>query len=203
MPREEASARSRGNWDGAAGPWNGPSGGEPPATAVIRSERVGGTACVTVDGRPLDWRRSLQAAAISSAGIEWGPRGAGPFQFALAILLTVTTREEAVEEFPRFRADCIARIDEARHWTLTMSGIDGGAIHTVRFAQQARVPVWVTFPTSKMQAMNRTDLPEPQQGTWELLRAMAATRVSSVKSLDKMVRNLANVQAIQNTLLLR
>ena len=83
------------------------------------------------------------------------------------------------------------------------SGVDGGAMHTVRFAQQARVPVWVTFPTSKMQAMNRSDLPESQQGTWELLRAMAATRVSSVKSLDKMVRNLANVQTLPNTLLLR
>ena len=76
-------------------------------------------------------------------------------------------------------------------------------MHTVRFAQQARVPVWVTFPESKMHTMNRTNLPEPQQGTWELLDTMAAIRVSSVKSLDKMVRGLANAQLVEDTLLLR
>ena len=83
------------------------------------------------------------------------------------------------------------------------SGVDGGAMHTVRFAQQARVPVWVTFPESKMHTMNRTNLPEPQQGTWKLLDTMAAIRVSSVKSLDKMVRGLANAQLVDDTLLLR
>jgi DNA processing protein len=75
------------------------------------------------------------------------------------------------------------------------SGIDGGAMHTVRFAQQVRVPVWVTFPNTKLQNadVNRNDLPEPQQGTWELLRAQTATRVTNAKALDKMMRDLAKV----------
>ena len=54
-----------------------------------------------------------------------------------------------------------------------------------------------------MHTINRTNLPEPQQGTWELLDTMAAIRVSSVKSLDKMVRGLANAQLVDDTLLLR
>jgi DNA protecting protein DprA len=75
------------------------------------------------------------------------------------------------------------------------SGIDGGAMHTVRFAQQARVPVWVTFPNTKLQNadVNRNDLPEPQHGTWELLRAKTAALVTTAKALDEMMRDLANV----------
>jgi DNA processing protein len=80
------------------------------------------------------------------------------------------------------------------------SGIDGGAMHTVRFAQQARVPVWVTFPNTKLNTTNARDLPESQQGTWELLRANTATRVPSVKALDKMIRKIANAQPVPNTL---
>jgi len=83
------------------------------------------------------------------------------------------------------------------------SGIDGGAMHTVRFAQQARVPVWVTFPNTKLNTTNARDLPEPQQGTWELLRANTATRVPSVKTLDKMVREIANAQPVPDTLFSR
>jgi DNA processing protein len=72
------------------------------------------------------------------------------------------------------------------------SGVDGGAMHTVRFAQQAHVNVWVTFPDAKLQdaQTNRAELPEPQQGTWELLIANKAARVSSVKALGKMMREL-------------
>jgi DNA processing protein len=73
------------------------------------------------------------------------------------------------------------------------SGIDGGAMHTVRFAREARVPVWVTFPNAKIQTADRKNLPEPQQGTWELLRANTGARVATVKGLGKMMRDLTNV----------
>lgn len=71
------------------------------------------------------------------------------------------------------------------------SGIDGGAMHTVRFARKARVPVWVTFPSAKIQTADRERLPEPQQGTWELLRAHTAARVATVKSLSRMMRDFS------------
>lgn len=76
------------------------------------------------------------------------------------------------------------------------SGIDSGAMHTVRSAQQARVPVWVTFPHDKI---NAPDLPEPQQGTWELLRLKNAALVPSAKTLAKMVYDLNDRPAPQPT----
>ena len=84
------------------------------------------------------------------------------------------------------------------------SDIGGGAMHTVRFAREARVPVWVTFPHAKMETANGSiDLPESQRGTWELLRTKAATRVAGVKSLDKMVRDLASTPSLPDTLFSR
>lgn len=72
------------------------------------------------------------------------------------------------------------------------SGIDGGAMHTVRFARDARVPVWVTFPQTKIHdaEISSRDLPEPQQGTWDLLCAKRAFRVPTVKALDRMLTDL-------------
>ena len=55
------------------------------------------------------------------------------------------------------------------------TGLEGGAMHTVRFAQQARVPVWVAFPSTKLRTGDgkRSDLPEAQRGTGELLHTKA------------------------------
>ena len=66
-------------------------------------------------------------------------------------------------------------------------------MHTVRFAQQAGVPVWVTFP-SVDSVSNHGELPESQRGTWELLRSKKATRVTTGGALRQMVRDLADVQ---------
>lgn len=73
------------------------------------------------------------------------------------------------------------------------SGVDGGAMHTVRFAHEARVPVWVTFPDTKIHDAENSssDLPEPQQGTWNLLCAKKAFRVATVKALDRMLTDLS------------
>jgi len=72
------------------------------------------------------------------------------------------------------------------------SGIDGGAMHTVKFARDARVPVWITFPQTKIHhaEISSGDLPEPQQGTWHLLYAKKAFRVPTVKVLDRMLTDL-------------
>jgi DNA processing protein len=75
------------------------------------------------------------------------------------------------------------------------TGLDGGAMHTVRFARQAGVPVWATFPDTKMRAgeARRHELPKAQQGTWELLRTKRAARVATVKTLEQMTRDLVSV----------
>jgi DNA protecting protein DprA len=72
------------------------------------------------------------------------------------------------------------------------SSIDGGAMHTVRFALDAGVPVWTTFPQTKIRhaEISSTDLPESQQGTWHLLCAKKASRVPTVKALDRMLNAL-------------
>jgi DNA protecting protein DprA len=83
------------------------------------------------------------------------------------------------------------------------SDIGGGAMHTVRFAREARIPVWVTCPQAKMETASDNDLPESQQGTWELLRTNMVTRVAGVKTLDQMVRNLASTPTLSDTLFSR
>ena len=48
-----------------------------------------------IDGRPLDWQEPADVGQLSPTGPEWGFRGSGPNQLALAILLTVTGEYEA------------------------------------------------------------------------------------------------------------
>jgi DNA processing protein len=70
------------------------------------------------------------------------------------------------------------------------SGVDGGAMHTVRFAREAGIPVWVTFPQEEMDVAETRamELPEPHQGTWALLRTKSAERIANAKALrQKMV----------------
>jgi DNA processing protein len=69
------------------------------------------------------------------------------------------------------------------------SDVGGGAMHTVRFAHEAGVPVWVTFPHEEMEIAETqaTTLPEPHQGTWALLRTKNAVRVESAKALRRML----------------
>lgn len=69
------------------------------------------------------------------------------------------------------------------------SSNDGGAMHTVRFAQEAGVPVWVTVPNaeSDLAETQANLLPESHQGTWGLLRSRAALRVPTAKALGRML----------------
>jgi DNA protecting protein DprA len=78
------------------------------------------------------------------------------------------------------------------------SGIDGGSMHTVRFARDAGLPVWTTFPQTKIRVaeVNSGDLPEPQQGTWHLLSTGKAYRVPTVKVLGHMLTNLTMPPAV-------
>jgi predicted Rossmann fold nucleotide-binding protein DprA/Smf involved in DNA uptake len=56
------------------------------------------------------------------------------------------------------------------------TGLAGGTMHTVRFAKALNVPIHVTLPDELDPAsVGRVDeLPEPQRGTWRLLREGAS-----------------------------
>lgn len=72
------------------------------------------------------------------------------------------------------------------------SGIDGGAMHTVRAAEQAHVPVWTTIPNAMLSGSTAEieTLPEPQQGPWMLVETKRASRVASLRMLDQMLGSL-------------
>lgn len=74
------------------------------------------------------------------------------------------------------------------------TGLTGGTMHTVRFARALRVPLYVTFPPEVDPAAvaRASDLAEPQQGTWRLLRE-GAVRVSSAE-VGALARALAGEQ---------
>jgi len=50
------------------------------------------------------------------------------------------------------------------------TGRTGGTQHTIRFARELGVPIWVAFPEEAVRAQDPAGLPEAQQGTWDLLR---------------------------------
>lgn len=68
---------------------------------------------------------------------------------------------------------------------------DGGAMHTVRFARQAHVPVWVTLPAAALDS-GRQSLPTVQQGAWDLLHRQNAIRIPSATVLETMIRTLVS-----------
>jgi len=77
---------------------------------------------VTVDGRPLPFRRDLRCH--SPAEFEWGYGGSGPAQLALAILADhLGDDQEALNLYQRFKWAVVAGLPRL-HWTLTSSQID-------------------------------------------------------------------------------
>lgn len=174
-------------------------------TAEACASEIVGEHGVVVSGLALGIDTAAQAASVDCHGVTWAVLAHG-----LHMVSPSSNRELArrilndgalISEYPpgesarrhhfverdRIQAglsDAILVIE---------SGVNGGAMHTVRFAQQAGVPVWVTFP-SVDSVSNHGELPESQRGTWELLRSKKATRVTTGGALRQMVRDLADVQ---------
>jgi DNA processing protein len=78
------------------------------------------------------------------------------------------------------------------------TGLTGGTMHTVRFARAVKVPLHVAFPegVDPASVTQVSDLAEPQQGTWQLLRDGAA-RVGPAE-VGALTRALAGEQAHAN-----
>ena len=84
---------------------------------------------VTIGSEPLDWRGSLAVHNHSPSGVEWGYRGSGPSQLALAILLAVTDRETAEQRYQQFKEEVIAGITDAE-WSLPLRDVRAWLKHT-------------------------------------------------------------------------
>ena len=77
---------------------------------------------VSVGAKPLDWWRSLEVSEHSPTGPEWGYRGSGPMQLALALLMAVTDDERALAHHGRFKDEVVAGL--AREgWELPLTDI--------------------------------------------------------------------------------
>jgi predicted Rossmann fold nucleotide-binding protein DprA/Smf involved in DNA uptake len=80
---------------------------------------------------------------------------------------------------------------------LVESELEGGAMHTVRSAQRAAIPIWATIPRQHVLRLRDRDvqatrkrLADVHQGPSELLRSGTAIRVTSAKALDRLIRSL-------------
>lgn len=63
---------------------------------------------ISVDDVELDPRKSQAIISHSPDGFNWNYEGSGPSQLALALLLEVTTKENAIMLYQEFKAKCIA-----------------------------------------------------------------------------------------------
>ena len=86
-------------------------------------ERIGSRVLVQVDDEPLCPR--LDLCPHSPNGFDWGYRGSGPAQLALAILADHLPSDEnrALAHYQRFKERVIARLASDR-WTLTERDVE-------------------------------------------------------------------------------
>lgn len=82
---------------------------------AYRLERDGGGGPGTVyqpDGTPLDPDRSQEIIDKSPTGFQWGYKGSGPHQLALALLLDLTDDPEIAQaNHHQFTVDVISNIE--------------------------------------------------------------------------------------------
>ena len=89
---------------------------------TYKGRREGHVAEATVNGRPLNPRLDLWNH--SPSGFEWGYRGSGPAQLALAILADyLSDDEEAVRQYQDFKYTVVANMPYLG-WELTDTQID-------------------------------------------------------------------------------
>jgi len=73
-----------------------------------------------VDGKRLNLQESLKVRDHSPTGFSWGYGGSGPAQTALAILLALVSKEEALKHYQSFKWDLISRMSTDNDFTLKL-----------------------------------------------------------------------------------
>lgn len=74
---------------------------------------------VWLDEKKLSPKRSQKVFNHSPDGFNWGYGGSGPAQLALAVLLEITTKEEALAGYQQFKRDVIAALEQEKGFTIT------------------------------------------------------------------------------------
>jgi hypothetical protein len=82
-----------------------------------------GSRSVEFDGEYLDPRPSQKVWNHSPDGFAWGYGGSGPAQLALAIMLKVTTREQAIQLYQRFKASFIAALPIDQDFSMSIENV--------------------------------------------------------------------------------
>lgn len=67
---------------------------------------------ITLNGKILRPERSQKVRNHSPDGFNWGYNGSGPAQLSLAILLELTDKEIALNNYQRFKSDVIACLEK-------------------------------------------------------------------------------------------
>jgi DNA processing protein len=198
----------RGQFDGQTAPRIAVIGTRTPTawgrrTAKTCAEQIVRTGGVVVSGLAPGIDTAAHAATVEAGGITWAVLASGLDAISTSSQRSLATRildsggalmSEYPPTTPAQRQYFVARdrIQAGLSDAVLMieSELGGGAMHTVRFAQRATVPVWVTFP-GETKSPHSVKAPTVQRGPWELLRQGAATRVSSAAALADMVCALA------------
>lgn len=94
------------------------------------------------DNREGSWAVQKDLLAVSpsrsksivehSDDFQWGITGSGAAQLALELLLDVTSENEALLYYQRFKRDVVSRFPSDGQWTMAISEIDA-FITTYRF----------------------------------------------------------------------
>lgn len=163
--------------------------GEAEAAALGRAAARAGA--LVVSGLAWGIDTAAQSAVVEAGGLTWATLPAG-----LDIIYPESTRGLAariveaggalVSEYwpgtpprPAFfveRDRLQAALADAV--LVVETGRTGGTQHTIGFARDLRVPIWVAFPEDAAVAHDPGPLPEAQRGTWDLLR-QGAVRVDA------------------------
>lgn len=67
---------------------------------------------VWLNGKLLDLKKSLAVSNKSPSGFAWGYGGSGPAQLALAILLEVLPKAEAISKYQKFKEEVVANLPQ-------------------------------------------------------------------------------------------
>lgn len=175
-------------------------------TAEACATKIAASGSVVVSGLALGVDSEAHRATVDSGGITWAVLAHGLHTISpaankeLARHILETGGSLISEYAPGQRAQRHYFVERDRIQAglsdavlIVESSLDGGAMHTVKFARQAKIPVWVTVPEAALNsnAFDLPDIPESQQGTWELFRTQAAARVSTPAALNAMILALS------------
>ncbi len=172
-------------------------------TAKTCAARIARAHGVVVSGLAIGIDTAAHAATVDAGGVTWAVLPSGLHAIPTSAQRTLAqrileSRGALISEYPpnepAQRRYFVARdriqagLSDAV--LIVESELGGGAMHTVRFARAAGVPVWATLPGGKTRAARDAGLCDVQRGPSELLRWGTAIRIASASQLDRMVRGL-------------